>query len=87
MKLRTRDFGEVEVNEADIVTFVEPIFGFEAYRKFVFLYQKDVSEHFVWLQSAEEPELCFILTDPALVTDRYQPDIPQETQAPLGSED
>ena len=49
MKLSTRDFGVVEVEESEIVTFTGPIFGFESYRRFVFLYQEDVSEHFIWL--------------------------------------
>lgn len=48
MKLSTRDFGIVEVDESEIVTFTGPIFGFESYRKFVFLYQEDISEHFIW---------------------------------------
>ena len=36
MKLSTRDFGVVEVEESEIVTFTGPIFGFESYRRFVF---------------------------------------------------
>lgn len=87
MKLKTRDFGEIEVNENDVVTFQEPVFGFEAYRKYVFLYHQEISEHFAWLQSIEEADLCFILADPALVTDHYQPEIPQKTQELLGDED
>ena len=31
MKILTRDFGEVEINEEDIFTFDEKIFGFEEY--------------------------------------------------------
>ena len=71
MKLSTRDFGVVEVEESEIVTFTGPIFGFESYRRFVFLYQEDVSEHFIWLQSVENPDLCFILVQPSLVMEPY----------------
>ncbi len=84
MKLDTRDFGQVEIDEKEILTFVSPIFGFEEYKKFALLYQESVSEHFVWLQSVEEPELCFILLSPDTVVDSYEPDIPQSISELLG---
>ena len=87
MKLLTRDLGELEIDEKDIVTFTGPIFGFEKYRRFVFLYEKDLSEHFIWLQSVEEPELCFILVQPDLITDDYRPDLPPEAKSLLGEGD
>lgn len=84
MKLQTRDLGEVEIDEKEIVTFTGPIFGFEQYRRFAFLYEKELSEHFIWLQSVEEPGLCFILVQPDLITDDYQPQLPPEAQSLLG---
>lgn len=87
MKLSTRDFGVVEVEESEIVTFTGPIFVFESYRQFVFLYQEDVSEHFIWLQSVENPDLCFILVQPALVMEPYEPQLPTEAQELLGDGD
>lgn len=76
MLIRTRDFGEIQIAPQDIITFEGAIFGFEDYREFVFLFQEDVSEHFVWLQSTQEPDLCFILVDPALTEEEYRPHIP-----------
>lgn len=87
MEIRTRDFGTIQINEEDIITFKSPIYGFEAYHKFVFLYMEDISEHFVWLQSVEEPELCFLLANPELVMDHYAPEIPKDIQELLGPED
>lgn len=87
MKLLTRDLGELEIDEKDIVTFAGPIFGFEKYRRFVFLYQEDLSEHFIWLQSVEEPQLCFILVQPDLITDHYTPELPPEAKTLLGDGD
>lgn len=84
MKLKTRDLGEVEIDEREIVTFTGPIFGFEKYRRFAFLYDKDLSEHFIWLQSVEEPGLCFILVQPDLITDHYEPNLPPEAKDILG---
>lgn len=87
MKLLTRDLGEVEINEKEIVTFTGPIFGFEQYHRFVFLYDKELSEHFIWLQSVEEPGLCFILVQPDLITDDYRPELPKEAKELLGDGD
>ena len=87
MKLFTRDLGEIEFDEKDIVTFTGPIFGFEKYRRFVFLYQEEIVENFIWLQSVEEPELCFILVQPDLITDHYQPQLPKEAKTLLGDGD
>ena len=87
MLFRSRDLGEIEIAEQDIVTFTGPIFGFEQYRRFVFLYEEEISEHFIWLQSVEEPGLCFILVQPDLITDHYQPQLPKEAASLLGEGD
>lgn len=83
MKLFTRDFGEVEVADADVITFVQPIFGFEKLSKFVILYDRSNS-HFVWLQSVQERDICFILTDPAVVDASYKPALPSAAKKQLG---
>lgn len=83
MKIHTRDFGEVEVAEEDIVTFVQPIYGFETLSKYVFLYDQNNS-HIVWLQSTEEQDICFILADPAIVDPGYQPNLPKSVENQLG---
>lgn len=87
MKLKTRDFGEVEIDEHEIIDFTGPIYGFEQYRRFAFLYQEEVSREFIWLQSVEEPELCFILVQPHTVSEQYAPRLPQETVKLLGDGD
>ena len=84
MKLDTRDFGQVEIDEKEILTFAGPIFGFEEYKKFVFLYRESISEHFVWLQSVEEPDLCFILLSPETITEHYEPSLPENIEDILG---
>lgn len=87
MKLHTRDFGEIEVDEKDIVTFASPIYGFDQYSRFAFLYQEEVSEHFIWLQSVDEPGLCFLLIQPELVSEEYRPALPENTAELLGDGD
>ena len=84
MKLLTRDFGEVEVKEEDIFTFDERIYGFEDYSRFIMLYDDEFSGEYVWLQSAEEPGLCFIIANPSLIPD-YKPDFMEEAAKTLGN--
>ncbi len=86
MKIYTRDFGEVDIAEEDIITFVQPIYGFETLSKYVFLYDQDNS-HIVWMQSVEEKDICFILTDPAIVDAEYEPDLPLSVENQLGKGD
>lgn len=74
----------MEIAQQDIVSFEGAIFGFESYKKFVFLFQEDISEHFVWLQSVEEPDLCFILVEPGLVAENYSPALPADVEELLG---
>ena len=87
MKLQTRDFGEIEIDEKDIFTFTGPIYGFESYRRFAFLYEEDIGEHFIWLQSVEEAGLCFFLVQPDLVSEHYAPELPEEASRLLGEGD
>ncbi|MGN0613884.1 MAG: flagellar assembly protein FliW [Porcipelethomonas sp.] len=83
MKIQTRDFGEVEITKNDIITFEEKIFGFEEYSNFIMLYDDELNGEYVWLQSTEEPGLCFIAANPALVPD-YKPDFKKEAEKVLG---
>lgn len=87
MKIKTRDFGEITIDERDIITFRQPVYGFEDLKEYVFLYDEELSGQFVWLQSVEIPEICFILVDPAAVMQHYEPDLPKETVELLGGEE
>ena len=87
MKIQTRDFGEIEISSEDIINFEGAIYGFEGYKKFVFLFQEDISEHFVWLQSIEEPQLCFILVAPEVVKEDYSPSVPSGLDGLIGQGD
>ena len=40
MKITTRDFGEIEAVEKDIIRFKENIFGFEDYEDFIMLFDE-----------------------------------------------
>ena len=70
MKAVSRQFGELEFDEEHVVEFREGPVGFEDYRRFVIVADKD-SEPFRWLISIESPELSFPLLDPSLLLPEY----------------
>ena len=80
MKMKTRDFGQIEIPESEIYHFTQPLFGFEEYTDFVILHDDEIGENIVWLQSVQEPGLCFILVDPSGMSDIFEPELPDETE-------
>ena len=84
MLIETRDFGKMEIDEKDIITFVEPIFGFEDHRKYVLLENEELNPHFVWLQSVEEPMICFVMANPSEIVSDYHVTLPAEALETLG---
>jgi len=64
MFVETRDSGEIEVFEEDIVNFSQPLFGFENYKSFALISENNTEGYLIWLQSVEEAQLCFILLKP-----------------------
>ena len=50
MKIRTRDFGVIEIEDTSEITFVSPILGFENQSRFVFLNDDSIGSHFAFLQ-------------------------------------
>lgn len=84
MKCNTRDFGEVEINEDEIVEFVQPPFGFEKYGRYAFLYDEAIGTDVVWLQSVDDADVCFILFDPSALNSFYKPTLSPKDEAMLG---
>lgn len=87
MIYQTRDFGPVELDDDKVITFVQPILGFESYKKYALLHDEELGAQFSWLQSLEEPGLCFILADPAGLIPDYDPHLPAHVAEALGSGD
>lgn len=86
MRVETRDFGEIEVGEKEIVTFCQPVYGFESLKRYVFLHDESLGEQFAWLQSVEDADVCFILANPSMVDPAYAPRIPAELAEELDGE-
>lgn len=63
MKLNTSRFGEIEVNEEEIITFSDGLFGFEDIKKYI-IFQMEEDNPLMWMQSIEEGSLAFIIIRP-----------------------
>lgn len=77
MQIETRDFGLINIKESSIITFKEPIFGFEEYTQYVLISDGNMGNGICWLQSIEEKAICFILINPLEVSKDYAPVVMQ----------
>jgi len=71
MKIVTLRFGELEIPEDKIIEFPKGLLGFEQFHKYIILQRQD-SEPFSWLQCLEDPNLAFVITNPAFFFPSYK---------------
>jgi flagellar assembly factor FliW len=76
-QIQTERFGAVSVDEASVLTFVQPILGFDSLKEFA-LFDHDEDSPFKWLQSLEDPTLAFVVTNPTLFGHNYEFNLPQD---------
>jgi flagellar assembly factor FliW len=85
MLIKTRCFGEINLDENKIVTFESGLMGFEQYKKFTILYNvEDEKSKISWLQSVDEPSLALPIITPGIVKEDYNPTVEDEVLKPLG---
>ncbi|MBP3284527.1 MAG: flagellar assembly protein FliW [Clostridia bacterium] len=76
MLLNTKNFGEVEIKDDDIIFFEYGVPGFENMTKFVILGKTDAEDDpFFWLQSVQNPNLAFVIMDPRDLVPDYEAEI------------
>lgn len=87
MLVKTRYFGEVELDDEKILTFEEGIIGFEHLRKFTLIYndENESSAAITWLQSVEEPMVALPVISPFSVMADYNPVVEDDVLLPLGT--
>ena len=71
MTIQTSRFGQVEIQEEDIINFSEGILGFNDLKKFV-LVDDPNDDIFAWLQACDEPGIAFPVLEPELFSDNYK---------------
>lgn len=86
MIIKTKYFGEVDLDEDKVITFEQGIMGFEECKKYTILYDVDEGEQATisWFQSLEEPGLALPVISPLLVKPDYNPTVEDEVLKPLG---
>lgn len=89
MKVNTKVFGEVDIEESKILHFPQGIVGFPELTDFALIH--DVEKEGVcairWLQSMQEPAFAMPVMDPLAVKPDYNPEVEDELLKPLGKLD
>lgn len=87
MLINTRHFGEIEVEEEKFLEFIDGIPGFDGITKFVIIENPDPEIPFHWLQSVEDGNVTFVITNPFLFMIDYDFEISESILAKLEIED
>lgn len=87
MKVNTRIFGEIDIEEEKIITFPGGIIGFPELTQFTLIHdeEKGVGAGIRWLQSMQEPAFAMPVMDPLLVKEDYNPEVNDELLEPAGN--
>lgn len=86
MKVETTRFGEMDVPEDQILQFPGGLLGLPDLKQY-FLVEHAEGSPLRWLQSAEAPEVAFVVTDPRLFVQDYVAAVKTEELSPLPTED
>ncbi len=71
MIIQTSRFGQVQLNNEEIIIFSEGLLGFQDLRSFVLLDDPN-DDIFAWLQSCESPAIAFPVLEPELFSETYK---------------
>jgi flagellar assembly factor FliW len=82
MKVDTKAFGLVDVDERQKITFQDGLYGFEDYKEYVLL----DAEHqaFFWLQSVDDKDIAFVMINPFLFRPDYEVNIANDELGDIG---
>lgn len=81
-KINTLRFGELEIEEQDVVRFADGIPAFEDEHEFVVLPYEEGTPY-MFLQSMTTPELAFLMTDPFVFFPDYSFELDDENMEKL----
>ena len=85
MKLTTRIFGEVEIDDSKIISFPNGIIGFPDLTRFTLMYDEEKGTDTIkWLQSIDEPTFAMPVMDPLIVCPDYKPEVDVNITEDLG---
>ena len=82
MEIESTRFGRLDVDDERVITFPAGLLGFPDHRRFA-LIQTGEENYFFWLQSVDDPNLAFVVTDPSTFFKDYQVPVRDETRQEL----
>ena len=82
MEIQTSRFGTISVDDDRIITIRNGLLGFPSFTRYA-LIQGGTEQYFLWLQSIDEPNLAFLVTDPCMFFREYQVPVWKETAQEL----
>jgi flagellar assembly factor FliW len=83
-RLKTKPFGEINIDERQIISFPDGILGFDYIKAFILLDSGEANSPFKWLQAYEEESLAFIIIMPCDFMESYDPEIPRNDLEAIG---
>ena len=78
MEIESTRFGRLSVDDERIINFPKGLLGFPNHTRFA-LIQTGEENYFFWLQSVDEPNLAFVVTDPTIFFKEYEVPVREET--------
>ena len=78
MEIQTSRFGRMTVDDQRVMTFARGLLGFPNHSRFA-LIQTGEENYFFWLQSVDDPNLAFVVTDPTIFFKDYDVPVREET--------
>lgn len=85
MKVNTRIFGEIDIEDEKIIQFVNGLVGFPDMVDFALIHDEEKGPGGIaWLQSMQEPKFAMPVMDPLKIKDTYNPNVEDEWLKPLG---
>ncbi|MDR1306914.1 MAG: flagellar assembly protein FliW [Treponema sp.] len=82
MKVLTKAYGSIEVDERQKVSFPFGLFGFESIKEYILIDAE--RQPFYWLQSLEAEHIAFIIINPFLFRPDYELDIDDDLVRDIG---
>ncbi|MCD8000769.1 MAG: flagellar assembly protein FliW [Clostridiales bacterium] len=84
MKIQTDYYGEVEYEESDLLTIPGGFLGFSNLKYYLPICISEDDGSVLLLQSTEQPEIAFVVINPAFLCADYSPVLPEEELSCLG---
>jgi flagellar assembly factor FliW len=72
IKIETRDFGSLEIENENIITFPNGVYAFETSTSYALISPLGESTYPMWLQCTQDISPCFIVFDPTAIDEGFR---------------